>query len=264
MFKSIKKLFSVDESDLDFDEIETSEDKSSMYKKSLEQEAVNTDTSEMSLKEMIEEHGNKIREVETNQPSFEQVIQEQPEKIITMPLEEFEKTSTDLFNSKPIENEIKANSKSFDFAKAIEDAYEKPYVPEEKVVEEEVPVKKVIESTKKEDELVSKDTYVLKDIISPMKGVIRKETKEIKRDEEVRKSQIIKLREQVKTTEIEPDIVDDYVETIEFTFTDTKNLDDTLREIPSEEVKDTLSETSKFTLIEDSTGEMRLVIDEDE
>jgi len=267
MIKAIKKLFSVDESELDFDEIETSEEKSLLYKKSLDEQFEKTNTGDLNFDEIFSEHGNKIREVpDDNIQSVFEI-----ESIPTEPsIPAFDETTPDVLVHDIVEEEIKPSSRSFDFAQEIDDAYEKPYTLFKEEVKESKPEVKVeiseeesMKDENKKDQLVSKDTYVLKDIISPMHGVIRKETNIIKRDEEVKKSQIIKLREQVKTTEIEPDTTDNYAETLEFQFTDTKDLDDTLNSMPSGTPRDTLSETSKFTLIEDSTGEMKLVIDEE-
>ncbi|MDF9867215.1 preprotein translocase subunit SecD [Bacilli bacterium PM5-3] len=267
MIKAIKKLFSVDESELDFDEIETSEDKSNLYQNELNNQHENTNTSNLNVREILEEQGNKITEVQSNTEINEVLSDNEIEtvNIVEQPVKTFDTTTPDILNHNIVEADTKPTKRSFDFAKEIEDAYEKPFVDpiEKEVIEKKQ--EKSIEKPKVNDE-INKDNYVLKDIISPMRGVVRKETNSIKRDPDVKKSQIIKLREHVKTTEIEPDSTDDYAQTIEFTFSDTKNLEDTLNgiNIPSEEPKDTLSETSKFTLIEDSTGEMRLVIDEDE
>ena len=255
MIKAIKKLFSVDESELDFDEIETTDDKSTLYQDELNNKLENTGVT--NYNKSIEDD-NIIKEIDND-----------VDIIISEPnVQSIEETAPEIDILEANKVETKPNRRSFDFAKEIEDAYEKPYVPFEETEEvKEVETVKVdetkqTESSKSED-LVNKDNYVLKDIISPMRGVIRKETNTIKRDVDVKKAQIIKLREQIKTTEMEPND-EDYYETIEFPFTDTKDLEGDLNKIPFEEPRDTLSETSKFTLIEDSTGEMRLVIDEDE
>lgn len=254
MIKAIKKLFSVDESELDFDEIETTEEKSTLYQNELNNNLENTGVNNYT--KPIEDD-NIIKEIDTD---VDIIVNEPVIKAI-------EETAPDINAFEIDKPEVKTNRRSFDFAKEIEDAYEKPYFAEDEEEVEEVETIKVDEikakDVDKSDNLVNKDNYVLKDIISPMRGVIRKETNTIKRDAEVKKAQIIKLREHTKTTEMEPSD-DDYYETIEFPFTDTKELDDDLTTLPSEEPKDTLSETSKFTLIEDSTGEMRLVIDEEE
>lgn len=253
MIKSLKKLFSVDESELDFDEMELADDYSSLYQDELKDNSTNVDKKTTKTEEIIKERGNRITEVIP-------VVQDPVS--VTNKLSNLKSPETVLNVNSEEKEEEKPIRKSFDFAKEIEAAYERPYVDyqdsDNKVVVEKMEASKE-EIIEKHDtkELVNKDTYVLKDIISPMRGVIRKEKNVIKRDEEVKKAQIIKLREHIKTIEIEPG--EEYSDTMEFPSTNTKKLNGSLAEPP----KNTLSETSKFTLIEDSTGEMRLVIDED-
>ncbi|MDL2211791.1 hypothetical protein LJB88_02825 [Erysipelotrichaceae bacterium OttesenSCG-928-M19] len=295
MIKTIKKLFSVDESELDFDEIEMAEEKSAQYEKELINNQSNLNetnnlfsTSPLKQEDILKETGNKVTEINNEiisdadasfmRPTDDLEIVDNSKNDIgsleitnsAVQLKALDEANSDVITHNVVDAERKATKKSFDFAKEIEEAYEKPYTdysedeivskPIEKTVEK-VTEEELVDKNKNTDELVNKDNYVLKDIISPMRGVIRKETNSIKRDEEVKKAQIIKLRENIKTTELDPD--NDYNETIQFPFTDTKDLDE-INNLPKEEARDTLSETSKFTLIEDSTGEMRLVIDEDE
>lgn len=258
MIKSIKKLFSVDESELDFDEVEDVENKANLYQKELAQHNIDTTANlNLSINNRLEEQGNKFKEIEAN-ISYEQTPTNN-EKIDI--IKDYQVQTNSLISDDLESSQEKTARRSFDFEKAIENSYD---VVEDIIDTPDILVKDEGSSKKDTNDIINKDNYVLKDIISPMRGVIRKETNTIKKEEEHKKAQIIKLREQVKTKEI--DIEDGYAQTIEFPFDtgDTKELETKLADITNNESRDTLSETSRFTLIEDSTGEMRLVIDEEE
>lgn len=261
MIDKIKKFFSVDVTDIDVQDIEEAfNDKSSIYQKELNDNNTNKlnfngiNNSDDKLKNIDDTQKNVLKEIDV------------AEDIVTT-----KQTANDIMdvvkNNVVEESELEQTPRrSFDFEKEIEDAYQNNVTKNEEFVgkikedAEEIKVKK---ETKDPHNIVSKDEYVLKDIISPMHGIIRKENKVIKKEEEPRKSQIIKLREQLKTKEIGNIVDESYEEVLEFPFSDTKEVDG-LDNLPKTSKKDTLSETSKFTLIEDSTGEMRLVIDEEE
>ena len=253
MIKTIKNLFSVDESELDIDEVETSNEKYSLYKQELEQNKENENNPTA-----------KINVVEVNQNNLaeEQVktveIDDSTGKIISPNQTNFkaiDNTSSDTLNHNVImeEKNYANDKKSFDFAKEIEKEYEKN---DEAIMKEQEKEQEKQKEVNKEKE-VTKENYVLKDIISPMRGVVRKEEKTIKRNDEVRRAQIIKLREQVKTTEIDQEEKND--NTMEYNFAKSKNIT-IFSDVP--ENHESLSETSKFTMVEDATGEIKLVIDE--
>lgn len=258
MLKKLKKMFSVDPEELDLKDIEEAfNDKATLYKEDLNQNNTNEiklnnfDNTDDKLKVINNTQDNILKEMEVvNQNKINSTTENIVDLVKNNVVQEIE-----------IENTPR---RSFDFEKEIENAYGIKTTPikEEKKVEEVVEV--VEEVTKKDaHDIISKDEYVLKDIISPMHGIVRKENKVIKKEEEVKKAEIIKLREKIKTTEIEEKVEEPIEELVTFPFSDTKELSQGLDTLPKLDKKDTLSETSKFTLIEDSTGEMRLVIDED-
>lgn len=189
------------------------------------------------------------------------------------------KVDLDLVNDSFISNTSEMSIKSsFDFEREIinDNNYNKPIIPDSKddyeidvkpLVQKEVnvevpkkiptPARKVVDNSIIKDSrtIISKEDYVLRDIISPIYGVVRKEEKTIQKEEKSHEvSKIIKLRDKNKVVEIEYE--DEFNN-------DTKKMSlDALNKIS--EKRKTLSETSKFTLVEDSTGEMRLFIDEEE
>ncbi|MEG0283729.1 MAG: hypothetical protein RR425_02165 [Erysipelotrichales bacterium] len=274
MIKAIKKLFSVDESELDFDEIETSEKKYTLYEKELNQYKEDTSISDISI---VEVKGNQA-------PSDFNSNNEQPIIPTSKPVSKaIEQTNPEILKHNIILDldEDKTAKRSLDFAKEIEDAFENTAkVAKALPLDEDVQTQakkeakdSLVEKVSIEEDverIITKDNYELKDIISPMRGVVRKEKNTIKRDPEHKKAQIIKLREHVKTTDIEGSDVDDIYDekindlTREFNVAKSKKINVVATELSEEEeVHEALSETSKFTLIEDSTGEMKLVIDED-
>lgn len=274
MFKSIKKLFSVDESELDFEDFEEGENKAKLYQDELAQTNEKMNPNDIApIVAKNEPDDNRYTEVPLNQGIDEIVQANQTESVLKQPeavkpevfTEDTSKISdiSQVLVTEDIQPSYEqTNRRSFDFEKEINATYDK--TEKVKLDEEESKRKEKLDALKEVNE--SKEDYVLKDIISPMRGVIRKETNTIKKEEPHRSSQIIKLREQLKTTAVE-DTEDTYTEIVELPTkkaTDTKDLADTLSNLEKSAPKDTLSETSKFTLIEDSTGEMRLVIDEDE
>lgn len=260
MIKAIKKLFSVDESELDFDEIETSDENYTLYEKELNQFKEDTMANDVSVVEIIESSQNNTK-----------IIPDESEPIIktTQPvIKAYDQTTPDALNHNivPLTDDENTGRRTFDFASEIEQAYSSKTGEVEKVkvekVEKVVPKQEVKEEEAELDPLISKENYVLKDIISPMHGVVRKEKNVIKRDTEHKKAQIIKLREQVKTTEIDEDLSLPFESegTLEFDIEKAQKLNIIKEDKKKQEA---LSETSRFTLIEDSTGEMKLVIDED-
>lgn len=265
MIKAIKKLFSVDESELDFDEIETSDEKYTLYEQELNQYKEDTSVEDISVVEIVEPTHNNKAPIQNNEAK---IIPDITDSMIkntqTQPvIKTYDETTNDALNHNivPLSDEENTGRRTFDFASEIEQAYEEPTKVEKLKVDTIKPAKQEIEDVAL-DTLVSKDNYVLKDIISPMHGVVRKEKNVIKRDTEHKKAQIIKLREHVKTTEIESDDIFsfEHENTLEFDVDKAQRLNIIKKD---KSKQDTLSETSKFTLIEDSTGEMKLVIDED-
>ena len=268
MIKAIKKLFSVEDEDLDFDNIETTDEKSNIYKKSLNHNNEHTPTQPLNVRELLEEQGNKIKEVESNKieqvshtGNFENIIPLKADDIIN-------------HNVSNDDNSVNSRAFNFDFEKEIEDAYNKSASNQDdvvKVVETEKKVVSVPVENKKEEKtkepLYTKDNYVLQDIISPMGGIIKKGKGAIKKEEPALPSTntgIIKLRNRIKTREIDPDVhTENYKEDVDFSSKEGDSLEDALNKLSSKSEKEVISETSKFTLVEDATGEMKLVIDED-
>lgn len=254
MLKSIKKLFSIDETEVDIDEIDTEiEEKKELYKKQLTPKPERTPVYPKLKNSELDDNSTKYTEVK----SFDSTITNEP-----VALDEIKEIQE---NTKPLvdDSEInKASRRSFDFEQVIEKSYE-PQTKKEEVVEEVEQPKEIVKENKKNNEY-TRDNYVLKDLISPMRGVVRKEKPMPKKGNDHKKANIIKLREEVKTKELEAK--DDYKELLDYTqdTIETKDLESSLNQLSNQKAKDTLSETSRFTLIEDSTGEMRLVIDEDE
>lgn len=258
MLKSIKKLFSIDESEVDLDEIDLEiDDKKELYKKQIKQTENKVPVFPKTNTKEFEDESAKYTEVKAPEP---EVI------IEPVALDEIKEIQD---NTKPLvdENEVsKKTRRSFDFEQVIEKSYE-PRTNEEKSFEEKnvkVEKEQPVVKEKQPSAKYTRDNYVLKDLISPMKGIVRKEKPMPKKGSDHKKANIIKLREEVKTKEL--DVKDNYKEILDFSLeaTDTKDLESSLNKLSKAEVKDTLSETSRFTLIEDSTGEMRLVIDEED
>lgn len=256
MFEKIKNIFKVDPDDLDLKEIEEAfNEKSTLYQQDLDHNNTNEikinnfDNTDDKLKVIDNTQKNKFTEIEQTNNNL---VNKNSENILDV-------VKNNIVEEIEIENTPR---RSFDFEKEIESAYGSKQIekePEKKVVEK-VEEKVEIKNTQNNS---ANDEYVLKDIISPMHGIVRKEVKVFKKEEEVKKAEIIKLREKIKATEVEEVVEQPKEEIITFPFSDTKELSEGFDNIPRSDKRDTLSETSKFTLIEDSTGEMRLVIDED-
>lgn len=253
MIKSIKKLFSVDISELDFDEMEQDDiTKDSLYQQELESNKNTKQTTSVVKEKKTEPFSeNKYSEVSV---SYEKKPEKKPEI-----LKQYHEDIAPLLAEDSVDDSKKTIRRSFDFEKDIDLSYQQPTTI--KKIVEEGPVKENIRQNEKD--LVNKDNYVLKDIISPMRGVVRKETNIIKKDNEHKKAQIIKLREEVKAKQVDDD---QYIDTVELPFeADTKDLEGSLNSFTFEsEMNSTLSETSRFTLIEDSTGKLSLAIDEED
>ncbi|MDR1781444.1 MAG: hypothetical protein LBR40_00360 [Bacilli bacterium] len=242
VFDKIKNIFAIDEEDLDISDLNTKENKDLLYQQELEKNKKDLNKDIVFNQVNHDDKNNFFKGDEVKIDSIKpiEVIKEQP------PL-----TSN--------------KQKNLDFQKAINVAYEKDINSEEIKKEEVVKKEPVIEkkTVKDSKDLVNKDTYVPRDIISPMKGIIKKHTVEIPREGDNNKnlsSDIIKMREFNKVVE-----VNDNNEDIPFDLfeEDTKKLGDELKELDTKP-KSSLRDTSMFTLVEDSTGEMRLVIDEEE
>lgn len=261
MIDKLKKIFSVDDTELDLKDIEDAfSEKSSVYKNDLNDNNTNKlnfnnlNNNDNKLKDIDDTQANVLKEMDVAEEAA--IINQATSNIMDV-----------VKNNVVTESELEHTPRrAFDFEKEIENAYQSSEKIKEEVIKE---VKEPVQETKPKangkdpHKIISKEDYVLKDIISPMHGIVRKENKVIKKEEEPKKAQIIKLREQVKTKEVDNLIDETYGEVLEFPFSDTKEIDG-IESLPKSSKKDTLSETSKFTLIEDSTGEMRLVIDEEE
>lgn len=127
---------------------------------------------------------------------------------------------------------------------------------------------------KKKEVKTNPDTgYVLRDILSPHGGVVRKETNTIQREKPKEPTKIIRLREDYKVLDLENNEIDNTIDNIDSVFDElTSSLEDNnentntsiIMESSPSSNETKLADTSKFTLIEDSTGEMRLFIEEDE
>lgn len=265
MIDKIKKFFSVDVNDIDVQDIEEAfGDKSSIYQNELN----DNNTNNLNFNS-INNTDDKLKDIDNTQDNVLKEMDIVQEVDLVQEVDNIKQTANDVAdviqNNVVQESELEQTPRrSFDFEKEIENAYQgnqsdKTDESLSKKNNEETKIK----NSKDPHDIISKEEYVLKDIISPMHGIIRKENKVIKKEEGPKTSQIIKLREQLKTKEIGNVVEEPYQEILEFPFFDTKEVDE-LNNLPKTNKKDTLSETSKFTLIEDSTGEMRLVIDEEE
>lgn len=244
MLKKIKSLFDVNEDELDLEELENTQNDIDMsYQKELNDNNDIVDNFQYEVK-AEDISGYTIKELD-NQEDLEEVVDE---------------TSSNKSKLQALSNTNKHSL--YDFEKDIEKAYDKPYHDIEDDILKENEVILVDKKVKNDNDLVDKSNYVRKPIIKPMSGLDKKDKELFKKDDEHKKSQIIKLREMNKTIEIEANN-DNYVDDFKLFEENTKRLEDDLFSISSPH-KSSLKDTSKFTLVEDSTGEMRLVIDEDE
>ena len=248
VFDKIKKIFAIDEEDLSISDLDTKENKDLLYQQELVKNQIVNE--EIIFDSMAEDKDDDIfvaQEIKIDEIKPLETVKEQP----------------------PLANTNKLN---LDFQDAIKSAYEtgdtvKTEVAEEtEIKKEKVPVSATVEKQHLKDtkDLSNKETYVPRDIISPMKGIIKKHTVEIPRKGEENKnvsSEIIKMRQFNKVVEVK----DNKEDTLPFDLyeEDTKKLDVELNKL-STKPKSSLRDTSMFTLVEDSTGEMRLVIDEEE
>lgn len=254
MIKTLKKLIKVD---IDIDEIDLvntddlEDDKKSLYQTELEKNKQNENTGFIN----VEKKAPTIEEASYNEVSTsnERRVDKQPEV-----LKQFHEDITPLIAEESVDDSVKSNRRTFDFEKDIDLSYQEP-AQVKKLVDESLETDFKV----REQDLVNKDNYVLKDIISPMRGVVRKETNVMKKNNGHKKAEIIKLGKQIKAKEVEDNV---YIDTVELPFeADTKDLEDSLNSFTFEsEANSTLSETSRFTLIEDSTGKLSLAIDEED
>lgn len=253
MIKSLKKFLKVD---IDIDEIDSvntddlDDNKDSLYQTELKKNKQPENTGIIYKEKIPSIEEAMYSEVST---SYEKRVDKQPEV-----LKHFHEDITPLISEESIDDAIKSNRRTFDFEKDIDLSYQKP-AQVKKLVDEDLDTDFKV----REKDLVNKDNYVLKDIISPMRGVVRKETNTIKKDNAHKKAEIIKLGQTIKAKQVDEN---KYIDTVELPFEpDTKDLEDSLNSFTFEsEANSTLSETSRFTLIEDSTGKLSLAIDDED
>ncbi|MDR3215725.1 MAG: hypothetical protein LBT75_05600 [Bacilli bacterium] len=243
----IKNIFVVEEEELDLKDFNTKENKELLYQNEVHNNSKKLD--DIVLSEVKSDAFDQINPQEIKQPV--EIIKEQP----------------------PLLNET--DKHNFNFQNEINKAYRNPYVEESESLplfdnefkaakqpkQVEQPAQKPL---KKTSDLVNKENYVPRDILSPMNGVVKKHTVDIPKKHEEGKnisSEIIKIREFNKVVEVDDKLND--VLPFDLFEENTKKLDHSLSSLKDKK-KSSLRDTSIFTLVEDSTGEMRLVIDEED
>lgn len=353
MLKTIKKLFSVDDSDLDFDTEESVEQ--AQPEQNTQQHSIYTNNANEQLEQTKTNiQGINITELQPSQETIknEQTQQNRNPQTQGNIAKAMPEVVTHNIKSDAVEEKI--SQQTTDFQQEIEQAFNQgAIIPESKPAgydqeliakqkeleamqkqkEQEAKaaaskaatqpkaqpkttaktVKKAAEKTVEKEEkantkkfkprdvseLVSKDTFKLQDIIKPMSGVSKKANNEVleKNEPKPQKTGIIKLRENLKITDLEKtDSLDDVVEevstkqqdvsskpkakkdsaekakaeptsdslTAEFETLKAKNKESVAKVKEKEKEKNNKHQsTNRFIIVEDSTGEMTLVYDED-
>lgn len=270
MLKNLKKLFSVEEEDLEVDHKKITDEHYEAFKNGLKQFNLDKTTNDFNdIRKIhdssvgnLEDENLRVREIDDGHVSQETVRH----------------------------NEVIGGRKNFDFEKEIDKAYDeapierravkfvepKPSIPDNEhsaaLVEKNDNNNKRVYDVK--ELAINPDDYVLRDIISPMKGIVRKEMNPVvnKPIENLqKKSKIIKIKElrnQVDISEIDgakakkkvkavvkEEVIEELPAEVE------KGLPFEALENPPLQTKANSTETSRFRIVEDSTGEMRLFTD---
>lgn len=276
MLKNLKKLFSVDEEDLEIDHKKITDEHYEAFKNELKQ--FNLDKTTSDFNDLSKIHDPNIRDLEEENFRIREI------------------DGGEVSNDGAHYNEPMGGRKNFDFEKEIDKAYDeapvnrrtinfidrgKPKSGRDALAEKHDNNNKRVYDVK--DLAINPDDYVLRDIISPMKGIVRKEANPVVNkpiENPQKKSKIIKIKElrnQVDVSEIDgvkskkkvrakveeeaqpkPQVEKKANAEAE------KGLPFEVLENPPLQAKPSLTETSRFTIVEDSTGEMRLFIDEGE
>jgi len=297
MFKKIKELFSVDdENDLVFDTEDEKENTSfNPYQPGVDS---NTSTLTSSL------NGINFKEVEPTNTQGIDLSGTGPllkDNVIIEPIlpkvdetvdNELSQEIKTVIETTPVKKERPLAAKAAESIKADEEAKKKkaeakvevkvePKKVEVKTETTTTPVKKKKYSPKDLDELNSKENFVLKDIIKPVSGeVVKKADQTILKEEKPVKplttTGIIKLRDTIKYTEVDPvkeEEVKEEEPKIEKVATpldkEFKNLKETKDKKEAaaikanEKVKKAASQ-NRFIIVEESTGELMIDVAEDE
>lgn len=257
MLKNLKKLFSVAEEDLEIDEKEITDEHYEAFRNELKQFNLDKTTSDFNELNNINDTALRgIKGLDVEDIRVKEIDSDEANRAV----------------------EVVSGRKNFDFEKEIDKAYDEDPVNKRVInfvgkassrKEHQSTINKNDINNKRvydvKDLLIKPDDYVLRDIISPMKGVVRKEAHPIVNkpiENPQKKSKIIKMKElrnQVDVSEIDTTSKENKKPKEEKSLPPLESI-----ESPRLQTKSSVNETSRFTIVEDSTGEMRLFIDENE
>lgn len=284
MFEKLKKIFSVDDEQFEEENIENTQ--------------TNFDTSLSAYNNNMEKDINLVEIDSTGKVVVPHIKKSTYSPISVIPTQnpimDTSEIQVQARNSETLEfrnrEQNTVEKRKLDFGETIDNLYgeEKTIeiVKEQPKIVKSTPVTKKVAPVKQETKDTKKSSnetgYVLRDILSPHGGVVRKETNTIQKEKPKERTKIIRLRDDYRTVDLsdtnELESISDLDNTIENIDTVFEKLSNNLEQTNLEEtssssiIKETqpsekevrISETSKFTLIEDSTGEMRLFIEEEE